>query len=1401
MRVWAHSGAILGTIPSTGQGGGYTDYKAVKGLTNGTAYTFQVRTVAQRAISETMTVTATPVSQPSCNIDDLGERRTLWQGRLTAQVDHIHDDFDRSLYRLAERHILWVGGPGNIHGTLTPDEVTFRSINYSLTVYTRGRTLQLDGLYSGISPEAVAAMRLHVCDTAYNFSDHLAYDLRWNAGFNWPPGITRTLRLSLPPNRAATGAPVISGTARVGEELTALTDGIMDEDGLDNVFNYQWVRVDGTNETDLPDATSGTYTLTRDDVDKTLKVRVSFIDLLNSKETRPSAGFFLPNSVPTAADSAVMTDEDTAYTFTASDFSFADTDGDALAAVTIASLPTAGALALDNTAVALEQSVPAADIGKLVFTPAANANGDAYASFTFRVSDATQESASAYTLTVNVTAMNDPATGAPTIGGTAQVDQTLTAATAGIADVDGLTSPNYSYQWIRVDGADEMNIDRATSGTYTPVQDDVGKTLKVTASFTDDAGTAESLTSAPTATVTAVTAGGIASASAAEGDAITFTVTLTPAATRQVTVDYATSVAASDTAAQTDFTASNGTLTFAVGETEQTFTVATLEDSIHEPDETFTVTLDNVSPAGAVALPADPTATGTITNDDATPTVTLVLADDSIRESDDPDTSGAEEHKTTVTASLSKPSAEPTTVTIAPVPDAFTVSGPLTIPARQTASSAPVTLTAVDNDTDAPDATVTVSATASNGLGVTDPDDVTLTIRDDDVSKSRQGAAVRIEETFVPEGDPITIRVTLAAAATETVTVDYATSVAASDTAAQTDFTASNGTLTFAVGETQQTFTVSTLEDRIYEDDETFTVTLSNVNPPGAASLPANPTATETIVDDDNAPVLVLSVAPDTIAEAGGTSTVTVSTGTGTTFPDDRTITLTLTGTATETDDYTIVPRSLTLPAGVGSGAASGTATVTAADDDLSEGDETILIDAALGTGNMAAVGTRQTLTIIDAGRHATGAPAISGTAQVGMVLTASPGTIADADGLAGVSHSYQWIRVDGADEMNIDRATSGTYTPVQADVGKTLTVRASFTDNAGNAEQRTSAPTATVIAANRAPAAADALVTTREDNAYTFAAGDFNFSDANGDALASVKITSVPTAGTFTFDSATVTANKAVSRADVDAGKLRFSPAPNANGNAYANFAFTVNDGTDDSADEYTITINVTAVNDPPTAADNTVATAEDNAYIFTAGDFNFSDADTGDALSGVKIVSLPTAGTLALDSATVTTNRSVPRPDIDAGKLRFTPAANANGDAYASFAFKVNDGTEDSAANYNMTIDVTAANDPPTAADKTVTTAEDTPYTFTVGDFNFSDPDGDDLANVKIVSLPTAGTLALDSATVTRNRQVLRADIAGGKLRFTPAANANGDAYEGDDRRGHPLHLHDGRLQLLRP
>ena len=92
---------------------------------------------------------------------------------------------------------------------------------------------------------------------------------------------------------------------------------------------------------------------------------------------------------------------------------------------------------------------------------------------------------------------NNPATGASTISGTAQVGQTLTADTSGIADADGLTNVSYSYQWL----ADDTEIDGATSSTYTPQPSDNGKVIKVRVTFTDDAGNQESLTSEGTEAV------------------------------------------------------------------------------------------------------------------------------------------------------------------------------------------------------------------------------------------------------------------------------------------------------------------------------------------------------------------------------------------------------------------------------------------------------------------------------------------------------------------------------------------------------------------------------------------------------------------------------------------------------------------------------------------------------------------------------------------------------------------------------------------------------------------------------------------------------------------------------------------------------------------------------------
>ena len=275
-------------------------------------------------------------------------------------------------------------------------------------------------------------------------------------------------------NDPATGLPTISGTARVGQTLTADVSAIRDDaDGLPQASNflYQWLRVSGANETPIQNADARTYRLEAADAGAKFKVRVSFTDLDGHPEARTSdawpATTVAANAAPTAAAKTVTLDEDTTHTFSAADFGFQDADpGDALASVRITVLPAAGSLTLDGNGVQANGTVTKTqlDAGDLVYTPPANANGTGYASFTFKVGDGTDESALSYTITLDVTAVNDPATGLPTISGTARVGQTLTADVSAIRDdADGLPqASSFLYQWLRVSGANETPIQGAT---------------------------------------------------------------------------------------------------------------------------------------------------------------------------------------------------------------------------------------------------------------------------------------------------------------------------------------------------------------------------------------------------------------------------------------------------------------------------------------------------------------------------------------------------------------------------------------------------------------------------------------------------------------------------------------------------------------------------------------------------------------------------------------------------------------------------------------------------------------------------------------------------------------------------------------------------------------------------
>ena len=99
-------------------------------------------------------------------------------------------------------------------------------------------------------------------------------------------------------------------------------------------------------------------------------------------------------------------------------------------------------------------------------------------------------------------APNTPATGVPTISGTARVGETLTADISGIEDADGLDNATFSYQWVATDGGrTELDIEGATGATYTLIDIDAALRFMVRVTFTNDEGNEETLTSEVTAVV------------------------------------------------------------------------------------------------------------------------------------------------------------------------------------------------------------------------------------------------------------------------------------------------------------------------------------------------------------------------------------------------------------------------------------------------------------------------------------------------------------------------------------------------------------------------------------------------------------------------------------------------------------------------------------------------------------------------------------------------------------------------------------------------------------------------------------------------------------------------------------------------------------------------------------
>ncbi len=449
-----------------------------------------------------------------------------------------------------------------------------------------------------------------------------------------------------------------------------------------------------------------------------------------------------------------------------------------------------------------------------------------------------------------------------------------------------------------------------------------------------------------------------------EGAALTITATLESANT----IPYAgpnvaipIHVRSTGTTAQAADYAVGSSISIADFNASGTTSFTVINDVIAEGNETVVMELGSPLPLG-ITSGTTTHVTITITDDDQTPTVSLVMTPTTIGES------GAG-NASTVTAMLSGLLSAPVTVTVATAPGANTTATDYTVTANkvlkiaagETVSTGVVTITAVDNAVDAPNKAVTVSGTASGG-GAGNPTNMTLTITDDEDIPTM---SLVLTPTTIAEsgaGNASTVMAMLSGLSSAPITVMVSTAPGANTTT--TDYTVTaNVALEIAAGETASTgvVTITAVDNAV--DDPNKAVTVLGTASGGGVGNPT--TMTLTITDDEGIPTVSLVLAPTTMAEsgAGNASTVTAVLSGPLTGPVTVTV-ATAPGANTATTDYTVTTNKM-LEIAAGETVSTGVVRITAVDNAVDAPNKAVTVS---GTASGGGVGnpTTMTLTIID---------------------------------------------------------------------------------------------------------------------------------------------------------------------------------------------------------------------------------------------------------------------------------------------------------------------------------------------------------------------------------------------------------------------------------------------------
>ena len=389
-------------------------------------------------------------------------------------------------------------------------------------------------------------------------------------------------------NDAPTGTLTINGTATRGEPLTVV-DTLADADGLGTV-SYQWAA-DGV---DIGGANGNSFTPGVAQVGQTITVRASYTDGFGAAESvtsDPTAAVTNFNN-PATGSVTVSGTPTQGQTLTAS-----NTLADADSLGTISYQWRADGVAIGG-ATGSTLLLGQAQVGRVISVTALYTDG-------YGTAESVNSAA-----TAAVANVNDASTGSVTITGTPTQGQTLTASNS-LADADGLGT--ISYQW----QADRAAISGATGGTLVLGQAQVGKTITVTASYTDGFGTTESVGSAATAAVANV------------NDAPTGSVTITGTPAQGQTLTASNSVADADGLGtisyqwQADGVAISGAVgnTLLLGQAQVGKAISALASytdaagAVERVSSTATLTVTNVNdaPSGSVTIGGTATQGQTLT--------------------------------------------------------------------------------------------------------------------------------------------------------------------------------------------------------------------------------------------------------------------------------------------------------------------------------------------------------------------------------------------------------------------------------------------------------------------------------------------------------------------------------------------------------------------------------------------------------------------------------------------------------------------------------------------------------------------------------------------------------------------------------------------------------------------